>query len=57
MNHYLQVIAAQTITLTNERSEIDIQRQRMDAGGLLIKALGGGWNITNMPSLPSLRKG
>jgi NodT family efflux transporter outer membrane factor (OMF) lipoprotein len=57
VDNYLQVITAQTIALTNERNEIDIQRRRMDASVLLIKALGGGWNITDMPSLPSLRKG
>ena len=57
VDNYLQVITAQTIALTNERTEIDIQRRRMDASVLLIKALGGGWNITDMPSLPSLRKG
>jgi NodT family efflux transporter outer membrane factor (OMF) lipoprotein len=57
VDNYLQVITAQTIALTNERNEIDIQRRRMDASVLLIKALGGGWNITDMPNLPSLRKG
>ena len=43
VDNYLQVITAQTIALTNERNEIDIQRRRMDASVLLIKALGGGW--------------
>lgn len=57
VDSYLQVITAQTIALTNERDEIDIQRRRMDASVLLIKALGGGWDIRNLPSLPSLRKG
>lgn len=57
VDNYLQVITAQTTTLTNERYEIDIQRRRMDASVLLIKALGGGWDINNLPSLPSLRKG
>jgi NodT family efflux transporter outer membrane factor (OMF) lipoprotein len=57
VDNYLQVITAQTIALTNERTEIDIQRRRMDASVLLIKALGGGWSIADMPNLPSLRKG
>jgi len=57
VDNYLQVITAQTIALTNERNEIDIQRRRMDASVLLIKALGGGWNVQSLPSLPSLRKG
>jgi outer membrane protein TolC len=57
VDNYLQVITAQTIALTNQRNEIDIQRRRMDASVLLIKALGGGWSTKDMPTLPSLRKG
>jgi NodT family efflux transporter outer membrane factor (OMF) lipoprotein len=40
---YLQVVTAQSVALSNERNETDIQRRRMDATVLLIKALGGGW--------------
>jgi NodT family efflux transporter outer membrane factor (OMF) lipoprotein len=47
---YLQVITAQTIELANERNDIDIQRRRLDASVLLIKALGGGWNASNLPT-------
>jgi len=47
---YLQVITAQTIELANERNAIDIQRRRLDASVLLIKALGGGWNVSNLPT-------
>ncbi len=47
---YLQVITAQTIELANERNAIDIQRRRLDASVLLIKALGGGWNSSNLPT-------
>jgi len=46
---YLQVITAQTIELANERNAIDILRRRLDASVLLIKALGGGWNVSNLP--------
>ena len=46
---YLQVITAQTIALSNERNDVDILRRRMDASVLLIKALGGGWNVANLP--------
>jgi NodT family efflux transporter outer membrane factor (OMF) lipoprotein len=46
---YLQVITAQTATLTNQRTEVDIRRRRMDASVLLIKALGGGWNTSSLP--------
>jgi hypothetical protein len=37
--------------LTNERNETDIQRWRMDATVLLIKALGEGWNASNLHKL------
>ncbi|MGD0696316.1 MAG: efflux transporter outer membrane subunit [Terriglobia bacterium] len=46
---YLQVITAQTIALANERNDVDVQRRRMDASVLLIKALGGGWNVAKLP--------
>jgi outer membrane protein TolC len=46
---YLQVVTAQTAALANERNETDIQRRRMDATVLLIKALGGGWTNTALP--------
>ena len=47
---YLQVITAQTIELANERNAIDILRRRLDASVLLVKALGGGWNVSNLPT-------
>src|ERR1700726_3451628 len=47
---YLQVITAQTIELANERNAIDILRRRLDASVLLVKALGGGWNVSDLPT-------
>jgi NodT family efflux transporter outer membrane factor (OMF) lipoprotein len=52
---YLQVINAQTIALANERNNVDILRRRMDASVLLIKAIGGGWNVSELPKEASLR--
>jgi NodT family efflux transporter outer membrane factor (OMF) lipoprotein len=51
IDNYLSVVTAQTTALNNERNDIDIMRRQMDASVLLIKALGGGWNITNLPKL------
>jgi len=45
VENYLQVITAQTLTLSNQRTEIDILRRRMDASVLLVKAVGGGWDV------------
>jgi NodT family efflux transporter outer membrane factor (OMF) lipoprotein len=50
VDNYLQVITAQTTLLTNQRVEIDILRRRIDASVLLVKALGGGWNIADLPT-------
>jgi NodT family efflux transporter outer membrane factor (OMF) lipoprotein len=55
VDNYLQVITAQTITLMNERNTVDILRRRMDASVLLIKALGGGWDVSKLPQVSELR--
>jgi outer membrane protein TolC len=49
---YLQVITWQTSLLQNERNDIEITRRRFEASVLLIKALGGGWNTSQLPHLP-----
>jgi NodT family efflux transporter outer membrane factor (OMF) lipoprotein len=46
---YLEVITAQSIDLQNEYGDVDILRRRMDASVLLIKALGGGWDVSKLP--------
>ncbi|MBT9329507.1 efflux transporter outer membrane subunit [Paracidobacterium acidisoli] len=51
VDNYLQVITAQTTYLANERNSIDIMRRRMDSSVLLIKALGGGWDTSQLPKL------
>jgi NodT family efflux transporter outer membrane factor (OMF) lipoprotein len=52
---YLQVLTAQTIALQNERNDVDILRRRMDASVLLVKALGGGWTVSELPKTAELR--
>ncbi|HMJ63137.1 MAG TPA: efflux transporter outer membrane subunit [Bryobacteraceae bacterium] len=51
VDNYLQVITAQTVALANERNQVDIMRRRMDASVLLVKALGGGWHVDDLPKL------
>jgi NodT family efflux transporter outer membrane factor (OMF) lipoprotein len=55
VDNYLQVIIAQTTDLSNQRNEADILRRQMDACVLLIKALGGGWDVSQLPTQASLR--
>jgi NodT family efflux transporter outer membrane factor (OMF) lipoprotein len=50
VDNYLQVITAQTVLLANQRNDIDIQRRRMNASVLLVKAVGGGWDVSQLPS-------
>ena len=40
---YLEVIAAQSAQLNNQRAALSVQSRRITASVLLIKALGGGW--------------
>jgi NodT family efflux transporter outer membrane factor (OMF) lipoprotein len=47
---YLDVVTAQTIALTNERTEDQIQARRVDAAVSLVKALGGGWDRATLAS-------
>src|SRR5207302_944218 len=46
---YLQVITAQTVTLANERNQVDILRRRIDASLSLVQAVGGGRDVTWSP--------
>jgi NodT family efflux transporter outer membrane factor (OMF) lipoprotein len=47
---YLDVVIAQTFALTNERNAVGISRRRMAASVRLIKALGGDWKVSDLPS-------
>jgi NodT family efflux transporter outer membrane factor (OMF) lipoprotein len=46
---YLQVITWQTALLQNQRNDIEITQRRFEATVLLVKALGGGWNVSQLP--------
>ncbi len=47
--NYLNVTVVQAAALNNERTAINILGNRLNASVLLIKALGGGWNVTQLP--------
>jgi NodT family efflux transporter outer membrane factor (OMF) lipoprotein len=48
--NYLNVVAVQATALTNEITAVNILGRRATASVLLIKALGGGWNTSALPS-------
>jgi NodT family efflux transporter outer membrane factor (OMF) lipoprotein len=51
---YLNVIVVQAATLNNERASVDILSRRLTASVLLVKALGGGWSASSLPSNDAL---
>jgi outer membrane protein TolC len=52
---YLNVITTQTIALSDHLTAVTILQRRMSAAVDLVKALGGGWNASTLPSGDALR--
>lgn len=50
IDSYLNVITAQTVLLTNQRTAVTLRMEQMTASVQLITALGGGWNATQLPT-------
>ena len=48
--NYLNVVTVQATALTNETTAVQILGRRMTAAVLLVKALGGSWNVSALPS-------
>jgi len=49
---YLEVITAQNAALSDEVTAVNILGRRMASAVLLIQALGGGWDRSNLPKRP-----
>jgi NodT family efflux transporter outer membrane factor (OMF) lipoprotein len=47
---YLEVLTAQSIALSDERIAADLMTRRMTASVQLVKALGGGWDRSQLPN-------
>jgi NodT family efflux transporter outer membrane factor (OMF) lipoprotein len=56
IDSYLNVITAQTTLLNNQRTVVSIRMQQMTASVQLIKALGGSWDASKLPSPRDLTK-
>jgi NodT family efflux transporter outer membrane factor (OMF) lipoprotein len=51
---YLNVITAQTTLLSNQQTDVDLRIQQMTTSVNLVKALGGGWNRSQIPGQTQL---
>jgi NodT family efflux transporter outer membrane factor (OMF) lipoprotein len=47
---YLDVLTAQITLLTNEQTEVSLRVSEMTAAVQLVQALGGGWNVGELPA-------
>ena len=47
---YLNVITAQTTLLSNQQTAVSLRRQQITASVQLVEALGGSWNVSDLPS-------
>ncbi len=52
---YLNVITTQTIALGDEQNAVTILQRRMTAAVDLVKAMGGGWDPSTLPSQDQMR--
>ena len=50
LDPYLNVITAQTTLLSDQQTEVTLRVSEMTAAVQLIQALGGGWDVTQLPS-------
>ena len=49
VTNYLEVTTAQSAALADEVTALNILIRRMNASVLLVKAIGGGWNVSQIP--------
>jgi NodT family efflux transporter outer membrane factor (OMF) lipoprotein len=57
LDPYLDVIAAQTILLGDRQTLVVLRVSEMTAAVQLIQALGGGWNVTQLPAVSQVTSG
>lgn len=51
LDTYLTVITAQNAALANERTAVSLLTRRLTSTVLLVKALGGGWDVSKLPAV------
>jgi NodT family efflux transporter outer membrane factor (OMF) lipoprotein len=51
LDTYLTVITAQNAALVNERTAVSLLTRRLTSTVLLVKAIGGGWDVSKLPAV------
>jgi NodT family efflux transporter outer membrane factor (OMF) lipoprotein len=51
LDTYLTVITAQSAALANQRAAVSLLTRRLTSTVLLVKALGGGWDVSKLPAV------
>jgi outer membrane protein TolC len=54
LDPYLDVITAQNNLLSDQQTQVTLHVNEMTAAVQLIQALGGGWNVTQLPTPPQV---
>jgi outer membrane protein TolC len=54
LTDYLQVLSAQTVSLSDQLTAVNIRDRRTVATVQLIEAVGGGWDVSELPSAQSM---
>jgi NodT family efflux transporter outer membrane factor (OMF) lipoprotein len=49
--NYLEVTTAQSVALSDEVTAVNLLKRRMTSSVLLIKSIGGGWNVSQIPAI------
>lgn len=49
LENYLTVLTAQSVALANQRTAVTLLTRQMTSSVLLVKALGGGWDVSQLP--------
>jgi NodT family efflux transporter outer membrane factor (OMF) lipoprotein len=56
LDPYLDVITAQNTLLSDQQTEVSLRVNEMTAAVQLIQALGGGWNVNQLPAAAEITK-
>jgi outer membrane protein TolC len=57
LDPYLNVISAQDTLLSDQQAQVTLRVSEMTAAVQLVQALGGGWDVTQLPAAATVTTG